>query len=87
MANMGNLSHMDYKSHAAQIADAQRRQNGKTISWTGRLATAADGGPDWMEFSVLGDPTETMILRLDGHGITLLPQPAPAANGRMGAAS
>lgn len=83
MDNTSNLSNMDYRSMGAQIADLQRRQNGKVISWTGRLAVAADGGPDWMEFSVLGRPAETMILRLDGQGLTLLPQPAPAANSRM----
>lgn len=68
---------------AAKIADAQRNQNGKIISWTGRLAVSADGGPDWMEFSVLGRPDETMILRLGGAGLTLLPQPARAATARM----
>lgn len=67
------LSHQDFRSIGAQIADTIKKDSGKTVSWTGRIGAPSDNGMDWMEFSVLGKPEETLVARLGESGVTLRP--------------
>lgn len=70
---MDQLTNTDFRSIGAQIADSIRKESGKVVAWTGRIGAAATG-MDWMEFSVVGKPEETLVARMEGEGsITLRP--------------